>query len=62
MGDDMDTLTDNGHVTATSDRVAELEGELRRERLVRENLAARVGALIAENLDLLVRLNEQGAP
>jgi hypothetical protein len=58
MGDDMDTLTENGHVTATADRVTELEGELRRERLVRENLAARVGALIAENLELLVRLNE----
>lgn len=55
------TLTDpdvaaNGH--ATDPRIAELEAELRRERLVRENLAARVGALIAENLDLLVRLND----
>jgi hypothetical protein len=62
MGDDMDTLTDNGHVTATSDRVAELELELRRERIVKENLASRVGQLIAENLDLLVRLNEQATP
>jgi hypothetical protein len=39
--------------------VAELELLLARERVVRENLAARVGALIAENLELLVRLNEQ---
>lgn len=53
---DVDT-TVNGHADVDA-RVAELEGELRRERLVRENLAARVGALIAENLDLLVRLNE----
>ena len=54
----------NGHAEATTAeaRVIELEAELRRERIVRENLAARVGALIGENLELLVRLNEQGAP
>lgn len=33
-------------------------GELRRARLVVDNLAARVGALTAENLDLLARLYE----
>jgi hypothetical protein len=43
-------------------RVAELEADLRRERLVRENLAARLGMLMAENLELMVRLNEQAAP
>jgi hypothetical protein len=37
----------------------ERDADLRRERLVRENLAARVGMLIAENIELLVRLNEQ---
>lgn len=53
-----DTVVEaNGHVDQAA-RVAELEGELRRERIVRENLANRVGQLIAENLDLLVRLNE----
>jgi hypothetical protein len=51
----------NGHVDAPDARVAELELALARERIVRENLAARVGALIAENLELLVRLNEQEA-
>lgn len=58
--DAIDT-TANGHAD-TDARVAQLELELRRERTVRENLAARVGALIAENLDLLVRLNEQATP
>jgi hypothetical protein len=53
----MDDTIVNGHAD-TDARISELELELRRERLVRENLAARVGALIAENLDLLVRLNE----
>lgn len=56
----MDDIMVNGHVDV-DDRVAELEGELRRARIVAENLAARVGALIAENLELLVRLNEQAA-
>lgn len=51
----------NGHVDRSA-RITELEGELQRERLVRENLAARVGALIAENLDLLVRLSERATP
>jgi hypothetical protein len=54
-------LAVNGHIDADP-RVAELEVELRRERIVRENLAARVGALIAENLVLLVRLDEADAP
>jgi hypothetical protein len=54
-----DTVIANGH---TDSRVAELEVELRRERLVRENLAARVGALIAENLSLLIRLEEAAQP
>jgi hypothetical protein len=45
----------------TEPSVAELEQELRRERLVRENLAARFGMLMAENIELLVRLNERGA-
>jgi hypothetical protein len=53
---DVDTIT-NGHLDV-ADRVAELEAELRRSNIVRENLAARVGALISENLELLVRLNE----
>jgi hypothetical protein len=35
---------------------------LRRERLVRENLAARVGQLIAENLELMLRLHELEHP
>jgi hypothetical protein len=54
-----DTELGNGHVDAPDARVTELELLLARERVVRENLAARVGALIAENLELLVRLNEQ---
>jgi hypothetical protein len=54
-----DTELGNGHVDTPDARVAELELLLARERVVRENLAARVGALIAENLELLVRLNEQ---
>jgi hypothetical protein len=33
-------------------------GELRRVRIVCENLAARVGALTAENIELLVRIHE----
>lgn len=32
--------------------------ELRRARIVIENLQARIGALIGENLDLLVRLHD----
>jgi hypothetical protein len=36
--------------------------DLERERLVRENLAARVGALIAENIELLLRINELEHP
>jgi hypothetical protein len=44
------------------DRVAGLEADLARERLVRENLAARLGMLMAENIELLVRLNEKGGP
>jgi hypothetical protein len=36
--------------------------DLERERLVRENLAARIGALIAENIDLLLRINELEHP
>jgi hypothetical protein len=53
-------VSGNGH-TATpgaADRVAELEALLNRERLVRENLAARVGSLLAENIELLIRLHE----
>jgi len=42
-----------------TDRTAELEADLRRERLVRENLANRLGLLMAENIELLVRLNER---
>jgi len=42
-----------------TDRTTELEADLRRERLVRENLAARLGMLMAENIELLVRLNER---
>jgi hypothetical protein len=34
------------------------DAELRRARIVNENLAARVGALTAENLDLLVRIHD----
>jgi len=44
------------------DRIVELEADLRRANIVCENLAARVGALIAENIGLLVRLNEQATP
>jgi len=36
--------------------------DLERERLVRENLAARVGALVAENIELLLRINELEHP
>ena len=36
--------------------------ELARERLVRRNLEARIGALIGENLDLLARLYEYEHP
>jgi hypothetical protein len=36
--------------------------ELRRLRVVCENLAARVGALTAENIELLVRLHEYEHP
>jgi hypothetical protein len=36
--------------------------DLERERLVRENLAARVGALIAENIELLLRINDLEQP
>jgi hypothetical protein len=36
--------------------------DLERERLVRENLAARIGALIAENIELLLRINELEHP
>ena len=45
----------------TDDRVPGLEAALRRERAVRENLATRFGMLMAENIELLVRLNEQQA-
>jgi len=50
-------LAANGHI-ATPDRVAELEQLLARERLVRENLAARIGSLLAENIELLIRNHE----
>jgi hypothetical protein len=40
----------------------DMEVLLRRERLVRENLAARVGQLIAENIDLMLRLHEAEHP
>jgi hypothetical protein len=43
----------------TAERELELEAQLRRAMIVRDNLAQRVGALIAENLDLMVRLAEQ---
>lgn len=36
----------------------DVEGELRRARIVIENLQARVGALIGENIDLLIRLHD----
>ena len=42
-----------------TDRTDELEADLRRERIVRENLANRLGLLMAENIELLVRLNER---
>ena len=51
----------NGHADVDP-RIAELEAELRRERVVAENLAARIGALMRENLTLLVRLDEQAQP
>lgn len=43
------TMTNTNH---------DIEGELRRARIVIENLQARVGALIGENLDLLVRIHD----
>lgn len=54
-------VTSNGHATPPpTDRTAELEQLLNRERLVRENLAARVGSLLAENIELHIRLHDAG--
>lgn len=36
----------------------DIEGELRRARIVIDNLQARIGALIGENIDLLIRLHD----
>lgn len=40
----------------------DLAAQLRRERIVRENLAARLGSLMAENLELLARIYELENP
>jgi hypothetical protein len=37
---------------------AEYDQALARERLVRDNLANRLGLLMAENIELLVRIHE----
>jgi hypothetical protein len=36
----------------------DVDAVVRRERLVRDNLAARVGQLIAENIELMLRIHE----
>jgi hypothetical protein len=53
-------VTGNGDAVAA--RLDDALVALARERLVRENLAARLGSLTAENIDLLLRIHELEHP
>lgn len=45
-------------MTTTSNLNHDVDGELRRALIVIDNLQARIGALIGENIGLLVRIHD----